>query len=185
MSPARTIHPRIQLATLKAAAWLLSITLGLTAQAATNRPEAIECEHRPPIGQSLGRLHKDLALDATQDAQWKSAIAATETLRHEMRDAHRSTHEQLKAELKAPAPDLRAVAARLDKQREEQLKKRQQARETWLAFYDGLKPEQKEKASHFLLHQITLLGEFAPGMMQARQSDRRRKPAEASGTPLH
>lgn len=34
MSSSRIIHPRLQLATIKAAVWLLSVTLGVAAQAA-------------------------------------------------------------------------------------------------------------------------------------------------------
>lgn len=171
MSANRIIHPRIQLATLKAAVWLLSVSLGIAAQAAPLGPRESERDNRPSITGKLEKLHGDLALDAIQESQWQSAVQTTEALRAQMMDARHQAGEEMKQSLEAPAPDLRALASRMDSRREQQADRRKQAREAWLKFYDGLKPEQKEKASRFLLHQIAMLGEFAPGMMHPRHGE--------------
>ncbi len=171
MSSSRIIHPRLQLATIKAAVWLLSVTLGVAAQAAPRQTRDSEEECRPSMTRQLDGLYKDLGLDAAQDAQWQQALKTTESLHQEMVDARHGKAEDAREALGGPAPDLRALTARMDKARDEQIAKRKVAREAWLKFYDGLKPEQKEKASHFLLHQIAMLGDFAPGMMRPRHGD--------------
>ena len=57
--------------------------------------------------------------------------------------------DELKAMLDQPGADLRAVAKRMDDLRADGMKQREAVRERWLAFYDSLNGEQKEKARLF------------------------------------
>jgi len=169
MSQERPPLRRFQLATLKAAAWLLSIGLSFAANAAPREPmegcremSVAGAMHRPHIPE----LHQALALDANQEALWKSALDTTQQLYKELLDTRRAGHDKLKAALESPTPDLRAIAEQANRDREAQQDKRKRAREAWLKFYDELKPEQKQKASHFLLDQIAMMAEDGhhPGM---------------------
>jgi Spy/CpxP family protein refolding chaperone len=165
MSHERPPLHRFQLATLKAAAWLLSIGLSFAASAAPREPGE-GCRDMPAAGAMhqprIAELRKDLALDAKQEAQWTAALDTTQKLYKELIDSRRASHDKMKSTLDAQAPDLRALAEQADRDRETEQAKRKQAREAWLKFYDDLKPEQKQKASRFLLDQIGMLGDGHP-----------------------
>jgi Spy/CpxP family protein refolding chaperone len=151
----------------KLAALLLALGFGIAAHAAPPTPDAPPQDHGGAFaaheGKRLDELHQQLALDKNQEAQWQSARQTTERLHREMMEAHRAAHDNLKAALDAPNPDLRALTAQMDKMRDEQMQKHKQAREAWLKFYDSLNSAQKDKARHFLLAQISMMGEFGPG----------------------
>lgn len=161
MSQDRPPLHRFQLATLKAAAWLLSIGLSFAATAAPREPME-GCPEMPVAGAMhrprIAELHQGLALDDKQEVLWKSALDTTQQLYKELLDTRRASQEKLKAALDSPSPDLHAIAEQVDRDREAQQEKRKKAREAWLKFYDELKPEQKQKASHFLLDQIGMHG---------------------------
>ena len=166
--------PRICLSTLKASAMLFAvITFGVAAHAAPaeseKRPDrpsfAARMDHR------LDELQQQLALDKNQQAQWQSARATSEQLHREMMEAHRASREKIKAALNEPSPDLRALAAQIDKERDAQSQKHKQAREAWLKFYDGLNTTQKEKASHFILAMLTRMEKFGPGRHEGMRHD--------------
>ncbi len=98
---------------------------------------------------AMNRLHDELKLDAKQDAQWKEAEKFAREHRDTMRERFRKHHEEIKSMLDQPGADLRAVATRMDDFKAEGLKERDAVRERWLAVYDTLNPEQKEKARLF------------------------------------
>ena len=100
-------------------------------------------------GRAMTRLHDDLKLDAQQEALWKDAETFAQQHRDTMRDQFRKQHDEIKAMLDQPGADLRAVAKRMDDLKADGLKQRGAVRDRWLADYDSLNPEQKEKARLF------------------------------------
>lgn len=172
MNEPRHTLPPMQLASLKVAAWLLSLALSFSAAAASeaakdpvrnDRPDAAGPAHR------MDGLREELKLEPAQEALFKSAFDGTEKLRQEMRDTMREKHAQMKARLEAKDPDLHALVNDMDKEKAEHDAKRKVVRDAWLKFYDALKPEQKQIASKFLLAQIGMMGEGGPGMMQGHR----------------
>lgn len=151
---------------LKTAACMLALTLGVSAYAAAPAPEdgprgehpfAARMKHR------LDELHQQLALDKNQEAQWQSAQEASRKAMREGMEARRAGRDRAKAELNKPNPDLRALAAQMDEEREAHAQKHKAVREAWLKFYDGLNDTQKEKARQFILGMITRMEEFGHG----------------------
>ena len=166
MNEQRSNLPPMQLASLKVAAWLLSLTLSFSAAAACDPPPGPEREGRPEssrVAHGMDNLRQQLKLDSAQEALFKGAFDATEKLRQDFRDAMLEKRDQLKSKPDAKTLDLRALAKEMDKEKADQDAKRKVVREAWLKFYDALKPEQKEQASKFLLMQIGMMGE-GPGM---------------------
>ncbi|MBP6708932.1 MAG: periplasmic heavy metal sensor [Candidatus Accumulibacter sp.] len=100
-------------------------------------------------GRAMARLHGELKLDATQDAQWKEAEKFSRDHRATMRERFQKERAGIKAMLDQPGADLRAIAKRMDDLKAEGLKERDAVRERWFAVYDTLNPEQKEKARLF------------------------------------
>jgi Spy/CpxP family protein refolding chaperone len=116
---------------------------------------------------AFGRLHDELKLDAKQEAAWSEAAKATREQHAAMRERFRSQHDEMIAALNQPGADLRALAKRSDDLRAEQQKMHEATRDRWLAVYDTLNPEQKEKARLFV-----------KSMFERRDGGRRgRKPA--------
>ena len=180
----RPNRPMMQLASLKVAAWLLSLTLSFAATAANESCAEAERDGRPAVAGQANRidgLRTQLALDEGQDALFKLAFAATENLREEMHEAMRARHQQLQARLAAPSPDLRALAAEADQEKAALDAKRKTVREAWLNFYDALRPEQKDVAGKFLLTQIGLMEQAAPGRL--RHPAHHHDPASAGAVP--
>ncbi|GAB2181861.1 hypothetical protein DLREEDagrD3_20840 [Denitratisoma sp. agr-D3] len=172
---------RFQLGVIKATALLVGLGIGLAAQAAPEEKEARpttgyekpmprdcgpdgqakrDCFHRPSRDpqRQLETLHQQLALNADQEALWKSAKAGTDKLREEQRDEWRTRRDKLQKLLEGKNPDLRTIVAEMDKDQEARQQKHKAAREGWLKFYDALNPEQKQKASQFLLGQVGMAG---------------------------
>lgn len=98
---------------------------------------------------AMNRLHDELKLDATQEAQWKDAEKLSREHRDTMRERFRKERAEIKAMLDQPGADLRSVAKRMDDLKAKGMKERDAVRERWLAVYDTLNPEQKEKARLF------------------------------------
>ena len=141
--------PRILVATV-------ALSLGLVASSyAMPRGEhpgpgmGMPGHHAMIHGRAMARLHGELKLDATQDAQWKEAEKFSRDHRATMRERFQKERAGIKAMLDQPGADLRAIAKRMDDLKAEGLKERDAVRERWFAVYDTLNPEQKEKARLF------------------------------------
>lgn len=168
---ATTTNPmRIQLGVLKAAALLMSLSFCVGVRAAApegaSRPDqsmGAYDHHMMPGGRKFEELHKQLALTDAQEALWKQARETSEKLHQEMRQSMQARHEKMRQTLQGKNPDLRALADQMDKDREADQQKHKQVQEAWLKFYDALNPEQKQKASQFLLGMMNRMGEGHQG----------------------
>lgn len=167
---ASTNNPlRVQLGVIKAAALLMGLSLCIGVRAAP--PEAgsragqapgysDHCGHGAmPAGARMEELHKQLALTDSQEALWKQARDTSDKLHQDMRQSMQARHDKLRQALEGKSPDLRAVAEQMDKDREADQQKHKQVQEAWLKLYDALNPEQKQKASRFLLGMMNKMGE--------------------------
>ena len=123
----------------------------------------------------LMRLHDDLKLDAKQEALWQEARKATQDNMSGMRDQHRKQHDEIVAQLNQPGADLRVVLKRMDTLRAEGQKQRMADRERWLAVYDVLNAEQKEKVRLFFKSSM----DRKPGMARGEGRRGSRGPATA------
>ena len=108
----------------------------------------------------MTRLHDDLKLDAKQEALWQDAIKAGMDNMNAMREQHRKQHEEMLAQAKQPGADLRAVLKRMDDFRADAQKQREAGRDRWLAVYDSLNAEQKEKARVFFVDKMERMGKM-------------------------
>ncbi len=106
----------------------------------------------------MARLHDDLKLDAKQEALWQDAAKVSKDGMGGMRERMRKQHEEIKNLLSQPGADLHAVAKRMDDFRAEGQALHQANRDRWLAVYDALNPEQKEKARLFLQKKLEHMG---------------------------
>jgi len=108
----------------------------------------------------MSRLHDDLKLDAKQEALWQDAEKAAKESMTSMRERMRKQHDETLAMLNQPGADLRAVLKRMDDLRAEGQKQREAGRDRWLAVYDALNAEQKEKARVFFKNKMERMGHF-------------------------
>lgn len=122
-------------------------------------------------GRAMARLHDELKLDDRQESLWKAADKAAQEQRTTMREKMSQHHAEIKRMLDQPGADLRAVAKRMDDLKAESMKQRDAVRENWLAFYDSLNGEQKEKARLF----------FKAGMERAERMGQRAKDHRGRG----
>lgn len=163
LSAAPSSAPRIQLGVIKATALLLGLSLCLGARAATpdtprnDAPAYGQSGRQMHDGQRVEELHKQLNLDPSQEALWKQARETSDRLRQDMRETMRARHDKLRQALETKTPDLRALADQMDQDRQADEQKHKQAREAWLKLYDALNPEQKQKASRFLLGMANMM----------------------------
>lgn len=114
----------------------------------------------------MSRLHDDLKLDARQEALWQAADKAGKENMDGMRERFRKQREETQALLNQPGADLRAVAKRMDELKAEGQKRHEASRDRWLAVYDALNAEQKEKARLFFkskLERMEHFGQRGPG----------------------
>ncbi len=93
----------------------------------------------------MTQLHDDLKLDAKQEAAWQQADKASKEAMTGVRERMTKHHEEIKSMIDKPGTDLREVAKRMDDFRAEGQKQHQDNRDRWLAVYDTLNAEQKEK----------------------------------------
>jgi len=148
------LKPRFSPRTLIAA---LALTLGVTAAAFAAGPNAQHCGHdggRMEHGMGHGmkemsRLHGDLKLDAKQEALWQDAEKGARDNMSGMREQMHKQREAALATLSQPGADLRAVLKQMDESRDAARKQHEANRDRWLAVYDSLNAEQKEKARLF------------------------------------
>jgi len=166
---------RLQLGVIKATALLVGLGIGLSAQAAPDErssrsePGVEKSAPRHFHGQGRGmdqecgpqdrleKLHKQLNLDAKQEALWAKAKASTDKLRDDMMKEREQRRDSMKKQPEGKAPDLRALAADQDKLQEARQQKFKAVREEWLKLYDTLSGDQKQQASEFLIGQIGML----------------------------
>lgn len=135
----------------------LTLSLGLTAGAfAMPRGEAGPGMPMHGIHAGFGhgsramqRLHDELKLDAAQEAAWQEAQKFADDSFANGRDTFRKQHEEIRTALAQPGADLRAIVKRMDELKAEAQKQHTAVRDRWLAVYDKLNPEQKEKARLF------------------------------------
>lgn len=160
---------RLQLGVIKAAILIMGLGLGLAAQpsqaadpenGSTGKRWEMRKEGRGNQDgpQRLEELHKQLTLNESQESLWKTAQSATEELRKDFQVERQSRHEKIQKVLESKTPDLRTLASDMDKEQEARQQKQKTVREAWLKFYDALGSEQKQKASHFLLGQMGMMG---------------------------
>lgn len=122
------------------------------------------CSGRMEHGMTQGlrgmeRLHDELKLDARQEALWQEArqsmrgMAGDKDARNAMRERMQKQRSDALAALSQPGADLRGLMQQMDAQRDEMRdamrKQHEASRDRWLAVYDSLNPEQKEKARLF------------------------------------
>lgn len=194
-TPATPQPLRLQLGVIKAAILIMGLGLGLAAQpsqaadpenGSTGKRWEMRKEGRGGHDgtERLEELHKQLTLNESQESLWKSAQSATEELRKDFQVERRSRHEKMQKVLESKTPDLRALAKDMDQEQEARQQKHKSVREAWLKFYDALGSEQKQKASHFLLAQLGMMGmpngEGGPG---AGHHSRQRPDGDQSGRP--
>jgi len=98
----------------------------------------------------MARLHDDLKLDARQEALWQDAAKAGREAIGGMRERMRKEHDETLVMLSQPGADLHALAKRMDDFRAQVQQQHLANRERWLAVYDALNAEQKEKARLFV-----------------------------------
>lgn len=130
--------------------------------------------HAMVHGRAMNRLHDELKLDAKQEALWKEAEKFSQDHRDTMRERFRKEHTEIKAMLDQPGADLRAIAKRTDDLKAEGMKERNAVRERWLAVYDTLNPDQKEKARLF----------FKAGAERMQRMGQKAKERAGRGQPL-
>jgi Spy/CpxP family protein refolding chaperone len=169
-----TFSPRLIVTTL-------AMSLGLAASAFAMPPRG-EMPYGPHAGihesrvmhgmKEMSRLHDDLKLDAKQDALWKDAETASKNSKDSLRERFRKQHEETLSMLNQPGADLRAVLKRMDELRSEGQKLRDANRDRWLAVYDSLNVEQKEKTRIFFknkLERMDRAGSREPGQGRTRR----------------
>lgn len=100
-------------------------------------------------GRAMQRLHDDLKLDAAQESAWQDADKFAKDSFANGRDTFRKQHEEIQAALAQPGADLRAIFQRMDTLKAEAQKQHIAVRDRWLAVYDKLNPDQKEKVRIF------------------------------------
>ncbi|MBI4743030.1 MAG: periplasmic heavy metal sensor [Betaproteobacteria bacterium] len=151
-----------------ATALALAIGLGGTAFAmgpdGRCGPPGDRMEMRMNYGmKEMARLHDDLKLDAKQEAAWQEADSATRGNIGGMREQMRKQREEGLAALNQPGADLRAIAKRMDEFRDAGRKQHEANRDRWLAVYDLLNAEQKEKARLFFKSKLERMDGFGKG----------------------
>jgi Spy/CpxP family protein refolding chaperone len=111
----------------------------------------------------MSRLHDELKLDTKQEALWQNAEKAAREGMDAARERMRKQHEETLATLNQPGADLRAVLKRMDDMRAERQKQHDANRDRWLAVYDALNAEQKEKVRVFFKSRMEGMGRSGPG----------------------
>ena len=102
----------------------------------------------------MSRLHDDLKLDAKQEVLWKDAEKAGKDNMASLRERMPKQRAETLALLSQPGADLRVVLKRMDELRAEGQKQHEANRDRWLAVYDTLSAEQKEKARLFFKNKL-------------------------------
>lgn len=145
------------------------LSLGLAASAFAMPPgdgaygfsgHGMHRQHTDRSMKGMSRLHDDLKLDAKQEALWQDADKAAKENMSSMGERMRKQREETQALLNQPGADLRAVLKLMDDLRAEGQKQREAGRDRWLAVYDALNPEQKEKVRLFFKNRMDRMDHF-------------------------
>ena len=145
----KTYFPRILVAAMALSLGLVANSYSMPRGEHPGPGIGMPGHHAIVHGRAMSRLHDELKLDAKQEALWKEAEKFSQDHRDTMRERFRKEHAEIKAMLDQPGADLRVIAKRTDDLKAEGMKERNAVRERWLAVYDTLNPEQKEKARLF------------------------------------
>lgn len=148
-----------------------ALTLGTAATVfAMSPPEGRNCSPGQGMAQGMqrgmqemSRLHGELKLDAKQEALWMEAEKTAKENMGSMREKMQKQREVAMASLDQPGADLRAVMQQMDEARAAGRQQHVANRDRWLAVYDSLNPEQKEKARLFFKDKIGRFGMGGPG----------------------
>lgn len=114
----------------------------------------------------MSGLHRELKLDAKQDALWQDAEQFARSSLRDMGERMRKQREEVLTTVSKPGADLRAVVQQMDALRDAGRKQHAAVADRWLAVYDSLDAAQKEKARLFFKGRIERMGEgarFGPG----------------------
>ncbi len=95
-----------------------------------------------PLG-AIAAVKSQLALTASQQQQWDSAVALSKSAHQTMRDNFGQLKAATQSELAKSEPDLAALAVLADDIQQQNLAARKSARSAWLALYATFSPEQK------------------------------------------
>lgn len=139
--------------------------------------------HEMYHGRAMTRLHDDLKLDAQQESAWKDAEAFAKETMDGMHERFRKHHEEMRNALNQPNADLHDLAKRMDDFRAESQKLRTAVRDRWLAVYDKLNPEQKEKARVFFKSGMERMDQMHERMQNRMHERGRGQPAQPQGAP--
>lgn len=111
----------------------------------------------------MTRLHGELKLDAKQEALWQEAEKSAKENMGGRREQMRQQRQAALETLKQPGADLRVVMKQMDEARDAGRKQHEASRERWLAVYDSLNAEQKEKARLFFKDKLERMERFGKG----------------------
>ena len=114
----------------------------------------------------IGALKGQLNLNTSQQVMWDNAAAAGKAARDNARANMQKVRAALKTELAKPEPDLAAVAAVADAQRDAGAASRRQVRDAWLNLYATFTPDQKAVVKNALQQRLTRMEQFRERMRQ-------------------
>lgn len=100
-------------------------------------------------GKAMQRLHEELKLDSKQEAAWQDAEKFAKDTFAGAHENARKQRQDINTALGQTGADLRAILKRMDELKAEGQKQHSAVRERWLAVYDTLNAEQKEKVRMF------------------------------------
>ncbi len=179
------LSPRSCVAVLALFLGLVGSALAVPPESGARGPQPGHGMHaeRGMIGQrDIARLHDELKLDARQEALWQQAAKAFLEQANALREERRKQHDELLAQLKQPGADLRAIHQRMESLRAERQKQRAVRHERWLAVYEALNAEQKDKVRLFFKSRVERMGHVAAeGRRGARPGGNARPEGAARG----
>ncbi len=101
----------------------------------------------------LDQLSKDLNLDQAQQAKMESFKQELSTLMDKRMEEGRSVHEEIRAELDKPNPDIKKVTSLIDQRIDAHAQMAHQMVQKVESFYNDLTPEQRKiLVEHFKDH---------------------------------
>lgn len=123
---------------------------GPTAQNGHRWQEMRDALWLPGVG-PIGKKEVDqLKLDTNQQALFKSAQDAQRDLRKSMREAGKTRHDALNAQVQAGKLDPHALADQEGQSRQQFQGQFDQVRQKWLAVWDGLNDGQRQQVTQFI-----------------------------------
>lgn len=115
---------------------------------------------------AIVHMKSELNLNASQQAMWDSAVAASKAARTTIRSNRENVRTVLNAELAKPEPDLAAVAAATDNAQTQAIALHHQARAAWLNLYGTFTPEQKAVVRTGIQNRLARLDQWRAKMLQ-------------------